>query len=87
MEDSSTEILQRYFGKNKVLRIELADGLVLYGIFVGFFHGDAEQNETDITAWRLIPESDIDDYNHSPEKYIEIGKVIQHSQIRKVEFK
>ena len=85
--DYSAEVLQTFYGKSsKVLCVELNSGEILLGIFVGFFHGDPDNYEPLVTAWRFVSKSEIDDYQLSPEKYREFGRIIQQSEIKSVQF-
>jgi hypothetical protein len=85
--DFSANILARFYGRDKLLRVTLFSGEVLTGIFVGFFRGDPQKNETYIVTWRFVNEPYISDYKLSPEKYMEFGRKIQQSEISTVNFK
>lgn len=55
-QDPSAILFERYFKLgNRHVSVRLKNGTVHHGVFIGFFHGD-EENEYAILRWHLIPE-------------------------------
>lgn len=87
-EDFSQDIYAKYYNsRGEPFEITLNDGATLEGIFIGFFHGEKDRGEPYIFMWRFISKEEIDDYNHSPEKYQSMGRVIYQKDIKAVRFK
>jgi hypothetical protein len=89
MKDYSKEIVEKFYTKDRIVRITLNDNSILEGILVGFFHGDVEAGETFITKWHFISEQNIKEYHlgSSVEMKNELNKVIEQKDIKYIEFK
>ena len=85
--DFSRELYDTYYNpKGKLLSIKLNDGTIHEGIFIGFFHGEQDRHEPFIIMWRFVQKDEIDDFNYSPYKYQEYGRIIHQKDIASVHF-
>lgn len=84
--DFSREIYDKYFpSKGELLRITLTNGEILNGILVSFFHGEPDRREPFIIMWRFVSQEELDDYQHSPHKYQEYGRIIHQRDIIEIQ--
>lgn len=86
-EDYSREIYSKFFPfKGEVLEITLKNEETLQGILVSFFHGDPDRKEPFIIMWRFVRKEELDDYQYSPHKYQEYGRIIHQKDIKNIRF-
>jgi hypothetical protein len=88
-KDYSKEIYDTYFNKKeRIVKVVLNDGTELEGIFVSFFHGDQEGNDTFIVKWHFIEKEDIPKYKRGIpiDGDSEIGIIIHQKDIKVVTF-
>ena len=89
-KDFSKEIYETYYNaKGRILEITLKDNTVLEGVFISFFHGDADLGEPYIIRWHFIDKKEIQN-DHIPfpmDEDITIGKIINQEDIKSIKFK
>ena len=85
MKDTSREFFDTFYSSGeKMIRVQLRNGTVYEGRFIGYFLGDAEEGEPYIFRWHFLERMNVFDYDKSIDP--EQGIYIEQNEIQNITF-